>query len=112
MQKTVSYRRFGWALAGILAVFLILYGIASRQLGSRQEEENLLRAKLNDLEEKNQEMDAELKLVGTEDYIVSSAMNNYAFMNKDDLRFQFTNPEALYAYTEEELEILMAETTD
>ena len=57
-------------------------------------------------------MEAELRLVDTEDYIVSSAMNNFAFMNRNDLRFQFTNPEALYAYTEEELEILMAETAE
>ena len=57
-------------------------------------------------------MEAELKLVDTEDYIVSSAMTNFAFMNKNDLRFQFTNPEALYAYTESELKILMDEISD
>ena len=64
------------------------------------------------MEEQNKEMNAELSLVGTEDYIVTSAMTNYAFMNKNDLRFQFTNPEALYAYTEDELKILMDEMAD
>ncbi len=112
MKKTLNYRLFGWMLAAVLAVFLVLYGIASHQLSSRREEETALRATLNRLEDENKEMDAQLKLVDTEDYIVSSAMNNFAFMNRNDLRFQFTNPEALYAYTEEELEILMAETAE
>ena len=50
--------------------------------------------------------------VDTDDYVVTSAMTNYAFMNRNDLRFRFTNPEALYAYTEEELKILMDEIAD
>ena len=39
-------------------------------------------------------------------------MENYSYMNKDDIRFEFTNPEALYAYTEEEIRILMDEMVD
>jgi PAS domain-containing protein len=50
--------------------------------------------------------------VDTEEYIVSSAVTQYAFMNRNDLRFRITNPEALYAYTENELKILMDELAD
>ena len=34
------------------------------------------------------------------------------FVNRDDIRFEFTNPEALYAYTAEELRILVDEMAE
>ena len=112
MKKTVNYRQFAWMLGVVIVVFAVLYGIATHHLTETQAEETNLRATLTQLEDQNTTMENQLKLVGTDDYIVSSAMNNYAFMNKEDLRFQFTNPDALYAYTEEELGILMAETAE
>ena len=54
----------------------------------------------------------ELSIVGTEDYIVTSARENFSFVNADDIRFQYSNPEALYTYTEEELRILVDEMAD
>ena len=112
MREVVNYRRFFWALGILTAVFLVLFLVIGNQRRGQEEQENALRVTLNRIEEENREMDARLQLVDTEDYIVSSAMNNYAFMNKNDLRFKFTNPEALYAYTEEELKILMDEMAD
>ncbi len=112
MRKFMNYRAFLLRLGLLAGVFLILYLVVSGRVNARQEEASALRVTLNRLEDRNKEMQAELELVDTEDYIVNSAMTNYAFMNKNDLRFQFTNPEALYAYTEEELKILMDETAD
>ena len=43
---------------------------------------------------------------------MSSAVKDYAYVRHDAIRFEFTNPEALYAYTEEELQILMDEMND
>ena len=40
---------------------------------------------------------------------LTSAVKEYAYVQKDAIRFEYTNPEALYAYTEEELQILMDE---
>ena len=40
---------------------------------------------------------------------MTSAVRDYAYVQKDAIRFEYTNPEALYAYTEEELQILMDE---
>ena len=112
MQNSMNWRRFGW-IAGILAaVFLVFFLLLHRQVSESRRTETALRVTLTRMEEQNKEMNAELNLVGTEDYIVTSAMSNYAFMNKNDLRFQFTNPEALYAYTEEELKILMDEMAE
>ena len=108
----MRYRRF-LTLAGLMAaVFLILYLLLRGQVTEKRQEEETLRVALTRMEENNKEMDARLKLVDTEDYVVNSAMTNYAFMNKNDLRFRFTNPEALYAYTEEELKILMDEDAE
>ena len=110
--NTMNWRKFAWIAGALLAAFLIFFLVLRHQLSETREEENALRVTLTRMQEENREMNAELNLVGTEDYIVSSAMANYAFMNKNDLRFQFSNPEALYAYTEEELKILMDEMAD
>ncbi len=109
MNNSMNWRRFGWIAGILLAVFLIFFLLLHHQVSESRQAETALRVTLTRMEEQNKEMNAELSLVGTEDYIVNSAMTNYAFMNKNDLRFQFTNPEALYAYTEEELQILMDE---
>ena len=112
MRKTMNYRRFFWTAGLMLALFGALFLVLSGQLGEKREEETALRRTLIRLEDENASLDAQLQLVDTEDYIVTSAMTNYAFMNKNDLRFRFENPEALYAYTESELKILMDELAD
>ena len=109
MHATMNYRRLFWTLGILAAVFLVCFILLSNRLGATRQEESALQATLTSLEEGNQEMETQLKLASTEDYIVSSAMTEYAFMNKNDLRFEFTNPEALYAYTREELAIYNAE---
>ena len=111
-QTSMNLRKFLWIAGTLLTVFLVLFLILRHNLNSVRQEENALRTTLNRMEEENKTMDAELSVVGTEDYIVNSAMTNYAFINKNDIRFRFTNPDALYAYTEEELKILMAEMAD
>ena len=111
-QTSMNLRKFLWIAGTLLTVVLVLFLILRHNLNSVRQEENALRTTLNRMEEENKTMDAELSVVGTEDYIVNSAMTNYAFINKNDIRFRFTNPDALYAYTEEELKILMAEMAD
>ena len=112
MPDRMNLRKFAWIAGGILAVFLVLFLLLHGRVRESQTEEKALRVTLGRLEEQNNEMNLQISQVGTEDYIVTSAMTNFAFMNKNDLRFQFTNPEALYAYTEDELKILMDETAD
>ena len=112
MHETVNWWKFIWISGGLLTAFMILFLLLNHQIQNARQEENGLRKTLTDMEKENVEMNAQLSQVGTEDYIVNSAMTNYAFMNKNDLRFQFTNPEALYAYTEDELKILMDEMAE
>lgn len=112
MHETMNWRKFAWFSGVLLALFLVLFLVLHHHILNTRQEEDGLRRTLTGMEEENRAMNAQLSLVGTEDFIVSSAMTNYAFMNKNDLRFQFTNPEALYAYTEDELKILMDETAE
>ena len=112
MQTTINWRKFAWIVGILLGIFLVLFLLLHNSLQGTRQQESALQATLNRLGEQNKTMNEELNLVGTEDFIVTSARTNYSFMNKDDLRFQFTNPEALYAYTEEELKILMDEMAD
>ena len=112
MQRTMNRKGFLLIAGVMLLVFLAFYLVLSNQLGQRREQENALRVSLTRLEETNKELNNRLSLVGTEDYIVSSARSDFAYMNKNDLRFEFSNPEALYAYTEEEMKILMDEMAD
>ena len=64
------------------------------------------------LEEEFKALNRELNVVGTDEYIMSSAVKDYSYVKKDSIRFEFTNPEALYAYSEAELQILMDEMND
>ena len=96
----------------MLVVFLVLFLILNARLNENRGEINNRRVTLTRLEDENKQMRTQLEQIGTENYIVSSAMNNYSFMNRNDLRFRFTNAEALYAYTEEEMKILMDEMAD
>jgi len=112
VRRTMNWKGFLMILAVMVIVSGTLLLILNNQLRSREEEAAGRRAALSRLEEENRDLKAHLELIGTEDYIVSSAMTNYAYMNKNDLRFEFTNPEALYAYTEEEMRIMLDEMAD
>ena len=109
MRKTMTFRGFVFLLALILLVFLPLHLILSKRNHEESEQEQMLREAMSHLETENRDLNAQLQVVGTDDYIVSSAIRDYSFMNRNDIRFEFTNPEALYAYTQEEIEILMSE---
>ena len=112
MRKVMNLRGFLLILALLLAVFLIVHPILRGKYNEKAGEENALQARLLQLEDENRLLTGELEIVGTKDYIVTSAMENYSYINKDDIRFEFTNPEALYAYTEDEIRILMDEMAD
>ena len=112
MHKTMTVKGFFVILALILAVFLGLHLAMQGDMHRKAEEENVLRIALAKLQEEGKDLKTELSIVGTDEYIRSSARENYAFVNKDDIRFVFSNPEALYTYTEEELRILVDEMAD
>jgi len=112
MQKTMTLKGFAMIIAFILALFLILHLNMKGDMRQKAERENALKLALTKLQEEEKDLKNQLSIVGTEDYIVASARDNYAYVNRDDIRFEFSNPEALYAYTAEELQVLVDEMAD
>ena len=112
MRKTMNLKGFLLILGAMAALFLAAHWLLQNNLSRKTEQENALRVALTRLEEQNTSLIAKLNVVGTEDYIVSSAMENYSYVNRDDIRFEYENPEALYAYTEDEIRVLMDEMID
>lgn len=111
-QKVMNRKGFLLVVGLMLAAFLVFYLILNSQLNQKRDQENALRVSLTRAVETYKELENRLSLVDSAEYIVSSARTDYAYMNKNDLRFEYTNPEALYAYTEEEMKILMDEMAD
>ncbi len=112
MQRSVSLKGFVLVLGLIVAVFLILHTVLRSGVDERAEKEKELKVRLTRLEEENKDLTTQLNVVDTDDYIRSSAVRNYSFVQKDAIRFEFTNPDAIYGYSEEELAILMDEISE
>ena len=81
-------------------------------MDEKAEKEKALRVRLTQLEEDNKALLARLNVMGTDEYIMTSAVKDYSYVKKDAIRFEFTNPDALYAYTEDDLQTLMDEMND
>ncbi len=112
MHRKMNLRGFLLVLAALCLLFFVGHRILGGKLEAVSEKEQKLRDALALLENENRELTNQLSVVGTKDYIVSSAMENYSYLSRDDIRFVFSNPEALYAYSEEEIQILMDELAE
>ena len=112
MYRTMNLKGFLLILGVMLLIFLILHTALRNTVNEKAEEEKLLRVKKTKLEEEFKRLNKELNVVGTDEYIMSSAVKDYSYVKKDAIRFEFTNPEVLYAYSESELQILMDEMND
>ena len=112
MYRTMNLKGFLLILGIMLLIFLILHTALRNTVNEKAEEEKLLRVKKTKLEEEFKRLNKELNVVGTDEYIMSSAVKDYSYVKKDAIRFEFTNPEVLYAYSESELQVLMDEMND
>ncbi len=112
MYRSMNLKGFLLILGIMLLIFLILHSSLKGTASQKAEEEKLLRVKKARLEEEYKNLNRQLNVVGTDEYIMSSAVRDYSYVKKNAIRFEFTNPEVLYAYTEDELQILMDEMID
>ena len=112
MYRSMNLKGFLLILGIMLLIFLILHSSLRGTANQKAEEEKLLRVKKARLEEEYKNLNQQLNVVGTDEYIMSSAVRDYSYVKKDAIRFEFTNPEVLYAYSEAELQILMDEMND
>jgi len=112
MYRSMNMKGFLLILGVMVLVFLALHSVLKGTINEKAEEEKRLRVQKTKLEEEFKRLNRELNVVGTDEYIMSSAVKDYSYVKKDAIRFEFTNPEVLYAYSEPELQILMDEMND
>ena len=112
MYRSMNLKGFLLILGVMVLVFLLLHSVLRGTVNEKTEQEKLLRVRKTQLEEEFKRLNRELNVVGTDEYIMSSAVKDYSYVKKDAIRFEFTNPEVLYAYSEAELQILMDEMND
>ena len=112
MNRSMNIKGFLLLLGVILVIFLPLHILMKSDLHRKHDMEEELNAKRARLEEENQYLTTQLSIIGTDEYIAQSAIQNYSYVSRDDIRFVFTNPEALEAYTEAEIQIMAEEMAD
>ncbi len=109
MNRTMNLKGFVLILGIMLVLFFVIHGSLKGSVDEKAEQEKALRVKLARLEEENKDLTTQLNVVGTEEYIRASAVRDYSYVTKDAIRFEYTNPNALYGYSEEELQTLLDE---
>ena len=112
MHKAMNLKGFALILAVMLVVFLVFHLVMKGSVDEKTEQEKNLRVKLTGLEEENKDLNARIAEAGTQEYLMAAAVKDYSYVKKDAIRFEFTNPEALYAYSEGEMQILLDEMND
>lgn len=113
MKKNIMNWKGLLILLGIVvAVFLTVHFIMKGILSSNEQKQNELNITLTQEEARNSSLHDELNEVGTTEYIIKNARENYDFISRNELRFEYENPEALYAYTQAELQVLMSELSE
>ena len=95
MNKSMNLKGFLLILGIMLALFLIFHSALRGSVNEKAEEEKILRVRKTKLEEEFKRLNKELNVVGTDEYIMSSAVKDYSYVRKDAIRFEFTNPEVL-----------------
>ena len=109
MNRSMNIKGFLVIIGTILIVFFTLHILMQNDLHRKAEKEEELRTALAKLEEENNYLAGQMDLVGTDDYIAYTAIQNYSYVNRDDIRFEYSKPQALDAYTEAEVRILVEE---
>lgn len=111
-SRVMNWKGLAIVLGIILLVFLVLHFVLRGVLDSNAQKQNELQITLTQEEARNSGLHDELVEIGTTEYIIKNARENYDFISRNELLFEYENPEALYAYTEQELQVLMSELAE
>ena len=98
----MSWFKFGFLCVLAFTAFFVLRGRISAQTAFYRSQETVLRVELSELREDVESIQTEINDVGSDAYIERHARTEYQFIKPGELRFGFTNEEALSAYTNEE----------
>lgn len=112
MYRSMNWKGFVLIIGLILIGFLTLHLIMRNTLKDQAEKEKALNQSKSRQEERYQELVKKQEMVGTDEYIAQSAIQNYSYVNKNDIRFEFDHPERLDLYTNAEIDIMMGELAE
>ena len=96
MRRTVSL----WTLVAVCVCIIAAFAFCSishfETLDLLEQEAGNVEKRLLTLKAERDALENELELVGTDQYIENQARTKYAYVRPDEIRFEITNPEALY----------------
>ena len=96
-----------------LLVILFLFSLAMHNIQQEKaaviDQQTQISRELALTQEKYDALKAKSLQVGSSSYIESVARQYYSFLKPGELRFEISNPDDLYGYTEEEMKILQQE---
>ncbi|MBE5797938.1 MAG: hypothetical protein E7327_11285 [Clostridiales bacterium] len=108
-RKVISWR----GIAVMIMAFLVVFGIAmfgilsSRRAMEKQYQEQ--QSRIVDMEMNVSELKNELARVGTDGYVENEAREKYDYIKSGEMRFEFSDPQKLQNYTEDEWQIIVDE---
>jgi cell division protein FtsB len=112
MYRQMNWRGFIVIVVLILAIFLPVHFALKGRLNTQEERRSADNARLIQLEDLNQQLQRQLEIVGTSEYIAQSAIQKYNFVRDNDILFVIDNPDALNCYTEDEIRLLVKEMSN
>jgi len=108
-RKVITWR----GMVVISAVFLLAFGcVMYGSLSSRSAMEAQYAKQQETIVQMQQEVSelkSELARVGTDGYVENEARERYDYIMDGEMRFEFSDPDKLENYTEEEWQIIMDE---
>jgi len=103
LKKQPARVNIGWLFLAITLVFTIYIAASGRIKSEREslnQRESAQRLQLSRLETEKAALEKEIGLAGTDPYIENVARTQYGFLKPGEIRFEITNPEALYSQSE------------
>ncbi len=94
-------RRVSWpVLLAVLTVIGILFAVKNGSIrdsiAQMSKEESQSRVQLSSEQRVTMNLESELAMSGTDEYIENQARTRFGYLKPGELRFVITNPEALY----------------
>lgn len=108
-RMIIRWRALVLVCAVIIGAFVWAFSVNRRDLQETETQEATLQRALVRMQEEQLNLEAELRQIGSSSYIENRARTDWSFLKPGELRFEVVNPEALEAYTAEEMQILMEE---
>lgn len=108
-RKVISWPLLAVIVVVIFVAFFVLMNRRSTFRSRLQETHARQEAEINSLSEGLASLNIQLQRMGTDGFVENEAREKYDFIKQGEIRFVFTNPDALSDYTQEEMQIIMEE---